>query len=121
MSPCAHTPALTGSGLGASLAHCLCSAPNIRQLGGYLLGVPHYFAATLKGTLCYGGVLGCWRQITASGFITAHASFALPNCVYGSIALAARELTGVRLGASAPGGHELPVNLLPLGWRFTVN
>jgi hypothetical protein len=113
MSPRAHTPALTGGGLGASLAHCLCSAPNIRQSGGYLLGVQHYFAATLKGTLRYGGVLCCWRQVTASGFITARASFALPNCIYGSIALAAKELTGVRMGASAPGGHELPVNLPP--------
>jgi hypothetical protein len=56
MSPRTHTPALTGGRLGASLAHCLCSVPNIRQLGGYLLGVQHYFAATLKGTLCYGGV-----------------------------------------------------------------
>jgi hypothetical protein len=113
MSPRAHTPALTGGGLGASLTHCVCSARNIRQSGGYLFGVQQYFAATLKGTLCYGGVLCCWRQVTASGFITVRASFMLLICVYGSVALAARELTGVQVGASAPGGHELPVNLPP--------
>jgi hypothetical protein len=35
---------------------CLCGVQNIHQSGGYLLGVQHYFAATLKCTLHYGGV-----------------------------------------------------------------
>jgi hypothetical protein len=60
----------------------------------------------------WGGVCR-WGQVTASGFITVCVSFALPNCLYGSPALAARETTRVQMEALAPGQYELPVNLPP--------
>jgi hypothetical protein len=106
-----HTPALTGGGPSTSFGTLL--VQYTKHLPVRWPPVLHAVCPCchpLTQASLWGGVLQ-WGQVPATGFITAHVSFACPNCIYASPALAARDVTGVQMGALVRGGHELAVNL----------